>query len=86
MNIICVLHVSIIKLEKTVNGSEKSSGKEPEDTQDSKGQVRWDMRTAHHSRDLDSIAGSWPHVHPSLISQEADSGLICLGLHVKADK
>lgn len=64
MNIICVLHVSIIKLEKRVNGSEKSSGKEPEDTQDSKGQVRWDMRTAYHRRDLDSIAGFWPHVHP----------------------
>lgn len=86
MNIICVLHVSIIKLEKRANGSEKSAGKEPEDTQDSKGQVRWDMRTAHHSRDLGSIARFWPHFHLLLITQEANSGLICLGLHVKADK
>ena len=35
MNVVCVLHVFIKKLEKRVNGSEKSGREEPEDTQDS---------------------------------------------------
>lgn len=35
---------------------EKSGDEEHENTQDSEGQVRWDMATANGSRDLNSLA------------------------------
>lgn len=43
--------------------SEKSGNEELEYTQDSEGQLRWDMTTAHDSRDPDSLARFWPRLY-----------------------